>query len=405
MNSEIIKTLENKIKQFAESYYRGEAIITDAQFDSLVEELRKVDPDNTLLTKTGWGYEVKGDKIKHPLVSVHGLSKERVQPSDVIKFQNVTPKFDGANVELIYINGKFDKAISRGNGEYGQDITRHLKWLVPAELVQDGFSTNQQNNISVPIYNVLRNSMVSISGEFLLSKTSKEKYYKDEMAFRNIPAGFLNRKESTEEECKRFSFQPYRINAIKSNVKIAHKVLFELTDRYLIQCILNVWFGTEIPCCNIDDDLAKEYGVFDNTTYKQLIDFFDEFDFFYDGIVVNRSKRVSITPQPTDDGSSLYVFKYDEIAYKVNNDFADVIITSIDWNLTRTGKVVPVANFNAVELSGAMVSRATLHNAYMVEANQIQPGTLVRIIRSGEVIPYIMGIFKNGGYYEISLKH
>lgn len=400
-----IQELENKIKKFSESYYRGEAVVTDAQFDSLVEELRKVDPNNPLLAKTGWGYEVKGDKIKHPLVSVHGLSKERVQPSDIIKFQNVTPKFDGANVELIYINGKFDKAISRGNGEYGQDITRHLKWLVPTELVQDGISTNQQNNIPVPIYNVLRNSMVSISGEFLLSKTSKEKYYKDEMAFRNIPAGFLNRKESTEEECKRFSFQPYRINAIKSNVKIAHKVLLELTDRYLIQCILNVWFGTDVPCCNIDDDPAKEYGVFDNTTYKQLIDIFDEFDFFYDGIVVNRSKRVSITPQPTDDDSSLYVFKYDEIAYKVNNDFADVVITSIDWNLTRTGKVVPVANFDAVELSGAMVSRATLHNAYMVEANQIQPGTLVRVIRSGEVIPYIIGIFKNEGYYEISLKH
>lgn len=392
-----IKELETKIKSFAESYYRGEAIITDAQFDSLVEELRKVDPNNALLTKTGWGYEVKGDKIKHPLVSVHGLSKERVQPSDVIKFQNVTPKFDGANVELIYINGKFDKAISRGNGEYGQDITRHLKWLVPAELVQDSLSTN----FPAPIYNVLSNSMVSISGEFLLSKTSKEKYYKDDMAFRNIPAGFLNRKESTEEECKRFSFQPYRINAIKSNVKIAHKVLFELTDRYLIQCILNVWFGTEVPCCNIDDDLAKEYGVWHNTTYKQLIDIFDEFDFFYDGIVVNRSKRVSITPQPTDDGSSLYVFKYDEIAYKVNNDFADVVITSIDWNLTRTGKVVPVANFDAVELSGAMVSRATLHNAYMVEANQIQPGTLVRIIRSGEVIPKITGVIREGTYRDL----
>ena len=64
-----IKELETKIKSFAESYYRGEAVVTDAQFDSLVEELRKVDPDNPLLNTTGWGYEVKGDKIKHPLVS------------------------------------------------------------------------------------------------------------------------------------------------------------------------------------------------------------------------------------------------------------------------------------------------------------------------------------------------
>ena len=65
---------------------------------------------------------------------------------------------------------------------------------------------------------------------------------------------------------------------------------------------------------------------------------------------------------------------------------------------------MPVANFEGVELAGAIVSRATLHNAYMVEANEIQPGCLVRIIRSGEVIPYIMGIFKNGKLQEINLK-
>ena len=390
MENKSVNSLVAKIKQLAESYYIGESVATDDQFDSLVRELKAIDPANPILTQTGWGYEVKGDKVKHPLVNVKGLEKERIQKDDPVKFEYVTPKFDGANVELIYVSGKFDRAISRGNGEYGQDITRHLKWLVPA--------TFSPTNLPAQVYAVLSNTAVSISGEFLLPKSSKERYYKDEMAFRNIPAGFINRKESAEEECKRFAFMPYRINAIKSSNKVSGKVLSVLADRYGLQAFLNTLFNANVPCLCEED---KKNG---SLTFAEITAAYDkDYDFYYDGIVVNHSKLMKITEQE-QDGQFLYVFKYDEIAYKVNNDFADVIITSIDWNLTRTGKVVPVANFEGVELAGAIVSRATLHNAYMVEANEIQPGCLVRIIRSGEVIPYIMGIFKNEGYYEISLK-
>ena len=384
------ESLVAKIKQLAESYYIGESIATDDQFDSLVQELKTIDPNNPILTQTGWGYEVKGDKVKHPLVNVKGLEKERIQKDDPVKFEYVTPKFDGANVELIYVNGKFDKAISRGNGEYGQDITRHLKWLVPA--------TFSPANLPTQVYTVLSNTTVSISGEFLLPKSSKEKYYKDEMAFRNIPAGFINRKESTEEECKRFAFMPYRVNAVKASSRISKKVLTILSNRYLLQTFLDTLFDTNVPCLCEED---KKNG---SLTFAEITAAYDkDYDFYYDGIVVNHSKLMKITEQE-QDGQFLYVVKYDEIAYKVNNDFADVVITSIDWNLTRTGKVVPVANFEGAELAGAVVSRATLHNAYMVEANEIQLGCLVRIIRSGEVIPYIMGIFKNGKLQEINLK-
>ena len=383
-----IKSLENKIKQLAENYYIGESVATDDQFDSLVRELKAIDPDNPILTQTGWGYEVKGDKAKHPLVSIKGLDKKRIQKDDPVEFGCITPKFDGANVELIYINGKFDKAISRGDGEYGQDITRHLKWLVPASF--------SSKNLPIQIYTTLSHTTVSISGEFLLPRSSKEKYYKDEMAFRNIPAGFINRKESAEEECKRFAFMPYRINAVKSSNQISEKILAALANRYTLQAFLNTLFDINVPCLSMGD--KKDSPL----TFAEITAVYDkDYDFFYDGIVANRSKRIKIAKQK-QDSAFLYVFRYDEIAYKVNNDFADVAIASIDWNLTRTGKVVPVANFEGVELAGAIVSRATLHNAYIVEANAIQPGSLVRVIRSGEVIPKIVGIFQNGGYKELT---
>lgn len=403
ISEEDIRELEKKIIEYAERYYRGEAVVSDSQFDSLVENLRKYNPNSVVLKQVGWGYEVKGEKIKHPLVKVKGLEKRRVQPLDKIDFCQITPKFDGANVELIYIDGKLSKAITRGNGEYGQDVTRHLQYLVPQQIasVDEMFSPNLE-----VIPTIFKQGMVSISGEFLLSRSSKESYFRSELAFRNIPAGFLNRKESTEEECKRFSFQPYRINAIKTRNKLdfESKELCCLTNRFLLQEYLNLIFDTEVPCldcayneetyltCYRENDVGWDEDVPSKMSYQSALFYFDDYDYFYDGVVVNSSEKLRITETTTEDNQYLYVFNYDEVAYKIDNEYADVTIDSIDWNLTRTGKLVPVANFEGVALSGAIVSRATLHNAFIVERNKITPGTLVRIIRSGEVIPHIIGV-------------
>lgn len=376
------KELEARIKSLAESYYIGEAQVTDEQFDSLVSQLREIDPENPLLHKTGWGYEVSGNKVKHPLVDVKGLDKRRIEPSDPLDYEFVTPKFDGANTELVYVSGKLDKAISRGDGEFGQDITRHLKWIVPGSLLDSAMPADLRN--------VLMSSAVSISGEFLLPRSSKEKFYPTDMAFRNIPAGFLGRKESKEGECRRFAFMPYRINAIKSDHRISPVLLEKLSDRYALQCLLNRMFSADVPIF-----CRKDSG---KSTFAEIAQHYDSCcDFYYDGIVINSSPRMGVTEKETESGW-LYVFAYDEIAYKINKEYADVALSGIEWNLTRTGKLVPVAEFEGTELAGAIVRRATLHNAHVVEANGLREGSVIRIIRSGEVIPYVTGVTENGEY-------
>lgn len=376
--------LESKIREYSQAYYAGEAVITDAQFDALVDELRSLNPNSPVLTKTGWGYEFAGDKVKHPLVSIKGLPKQKVQTSDIIPFTVATPKFDGANAELIYVNGVFDKAISRGDGEYGQDITRHLKPIIPPRL-----STNPLPSA----YKFIDHCAISISGEFCLSRESKEQFYQNEMAFRNIPAGFLNRNESTEEECQRFAFQPYRINAIRSVKRIEDGVLESLQDRSTVQAIVNSLFGYSIPFVSQEDFQSEK------PSYQAIMDIFNEYGFYYDGIVAITG-NVNIL-RSEEAGQFLYRFEYPELAYKVTTDYSDVVIDHIDWNLTRTGKLVPVANFEGTELSGAVVRRATLHNAYVVEANELHPGSVIRVTRSGEVIPYVMGVVKEGVYQDL----
>lgn len=372
-----LSALEQKIIKHAEEYYSGNATITDAQFDALVDELRAKNPDSPILAKTGWGYEIIGDKVKHPFVSVGGLQKRKVDSGDTVSFTVATPKYDGANAELIYTAGRFDMAISRGDGEYGQDITRHLRPIVPARLYP------REGNED---FRFLEHSTVSISGEFCLSKESKERFYKDEMAFRNIPSGFLGRKESSDSECRHFSFMPYRINAIETD-RLDEATLAKLKDRKTIQDILNRLFVVNVPT-------AEYQSYAEKPAYSDVMDYFDRYGFYYDGIVATNGS-VGIE-ESEHDGFVLYRFSYPEIAYKTVTDFADVVITDIEWNLTRTGKLVPVANFEGVELSGAVVSRATLHNAYVVEANRLEPGSVIRVTRSGEVIPYVMGVIENG---------
>ena len=374
----IKEELERSIREYSSKYYSGEATIDDSEFDSLVEALRQIDPNNSLLEETGFGFNVAHGKTKHPYVELKSLSKVRVPGTERIKGYNlITPKFDGANVEIIYKDGAFCKAISRGNGVYGIDISEKLAPIVPATFDLEGLSAEVKSMIS--------SAEISFSGEFLLSVKSKDRYYRDEVAYRNIPAGILNRKNVTKEECKRFSFVPYRINAINAKAEIATSLFDSLKDRLYIQKLLNKLFKTEVPYF-----LPAQ----ENNTYSNILNSFQDYGFYYDGIVTNSGVKVS--KERKEGNTYLYIIRYEELAYKTNNEYKDIKLSKIEWTLTRTGKLMPVANFDKVLLSGAYISRATLHNAKVVETNQIKEGMTLRIIRSGEVIPHVIGIVKNG---------
>ena len=105
-----IERLEQDIKHYAELYYSGVPAITDAQFDALVDQLRKVKPDSQVL-KTGWGFEVKGNKVKHKYTHIGSLDKCKTYQEipDMFKGNGmvyVSPKLDGLSAVAYYENGK-----------------------------------------------------------------------------------------------------------------------------------------------------------------------------------------------------------------------------------------------------------------------------------------------------------
>lgn len=332
------RELEKKIIKCSEDYYRGLPTISDDEFDKLVEELKAIDPESKVLGLVGWGYNPSkyGQTVKH-YAECKGISdKRRVLPDHIIDLNDTliaTPKFDGSSVELIYEDGILSKAITRGDGVEGFDVTEKLKYIVP---------------ISIPLKNT-----VSVQGEYL-ADISK---YNEDDAVRNIASGFLNRKDVTEDECRDFIFIAYTLNSDSDTYKKADML-------YTLDLL-----GFD----------SAFYTIHTSISYKELMEQYVEHyegKVLMDGIVINSL-----------NDNSVY-------CYKVDNERAKVKVTSISYQLTMRGRVTPVVNYEPVILSRAVLSRATAHNMRFIYDNNIGIGTELEIIRSGEVIPYISDIIK-----------
>ena len=192
-----IKDLESQISYYATKYYNGEPEISDEQFDMLVEKLRMLNPNSSVL-KTGWGFEVNGDKVKHKYSHIGSLDKTKTYEEIPNRFKDktvfISPKLDGLSAVVYYENGKLVKAITRGNGEYGKDITDKLR-LIVGPSIQDNKFTG------------------AVRGELIINDTNwniLQSKYKDLIAPRNFAAGIINRKE-IDEDIKYIDLVVYKI--------------------------------------------------------------------------------------------------------------------------------------------------------------------------------------------------
>lgn len=362
-----VNQLVELISELARKYYEdGESGYSDAEFDELVDELIGLDPNNKILSTTGWGYKSESNKVKH-YSYLSGIRKVKVTPYDVIvstKSSNnmisvYTPKLDGASVELQYENRKLVKAVTRGDGEVGFDCTDKLKDIVPNEIT-------------------INYDKVSIIGEYVISKENAKKI-SDSNSIRNIANGYLNRNTSDTNTNKLFNFVAYRIGYRKINYNCISNTYLDRVD------VLNILKnnGFEVPKYITND------SSWINLSYRFAYDTLTEgTDYLYDGIVRDSMllRMNNINPDTN--------IEYSSVAYKVITEVADTTVNNISWNLTRTGKFIPTLELDPVELSGATISRVLAHNADYINTNKINVGSVVTITRSGEVIPYILKVSK-----------
>lgn len=360
---DLIGRLEREITHNKALYYQGTPIISDEEYDRLESQLKKIDPDNPVLKMVGSSVDESVDKIRHQRKM---LSLEKTyQPGDVEAFLKKGEllsvfKIDGVSCSLVYQDGHLVIAKTRGDGSIGENIT--AKAIFIPEIPK----------------HVASKESFEIRGEIFCTSTGFHKITKDMLELglerptnpRNIVAGVVGRKESIML-ARHFSFRAFDIIRDVETCKTEAEKLSAISH-----------MGLPV----IESEVHTEMGsVVDRI--EEARSFMQEGDYQIDGLVF----VLNDLRQHEELGETSHHPRY-KLAFKFQGDTKKVKIEAISWQVSRNGVLTPVANIEATELSGANITRVTLHNMGVVADYNLKPGDEIEIVRSGEVIPKFLSV-------------
>lgn len=365
--------LEQKIKSYADAYYKGDEQISDAEYDALVEQLRRESPKSELLPESQGiaGSDLKGISRKYKLpVTMGTLAKcntddefkdwwDKHSHSGIV----AESKIDGCGVLLELEDGKLVRAYSRGDSVYAEDRTEQMD----AVLGRDSNSTN--GDVAAGFYGWIRGEVVLRRSVF--NRSFKDKGYKNP---RNMVAGLLGRDKLSDEDrrdLKLCSFIAYDV-FVSPKSKAGSSVAETETGKI---------------------SFLKEHGY--ETPKMMLSPTYDEIKAWKDSIDTSNDEvpcdGVVIKQNKVDVEDLMRKTPLNNVAYKPNLDIAVTKVVDIEWSLS--GRLLsPVAVVEPVELCGTTVSRASLANINKMEELGVEIGSTVEITKRGEIIPKIMKV-------------
>ena len=358
-----IQELEKLIKHHKAMYYQGRPEISDFEYDKLEEELKKIDPENRILEFIGSKVESQ-DKVKHDKKMLSLGKTYAVE--ELVKWMGdeeivSTMKIDGVSCSLIYQDGHLVLAKTRGDGTHGENITQKVMWMntVPSALSDKTKSFEVRGELFCR-----EEDFFHLSQEMQLLGLEKPS------SQRNIVAGLISRKENVEL-CRYIEFMAFELISDDFDLKLE-------TDKFKELARL----GVETP-----DTVVHKNKKSIEKTIEESKQFMSEGDFQIDGIVFTYNK-LSLHEEL---GETAHHPRY-KMAFKFEGESKQTVIKEIMWSVSRNGILTPVGNVEPVELSGAVVSRVTLHNFGMVKQYELKKGDKIEIIRSGEVIPKFLSV-------------
>ena len=342
-------------KYAAEQYYNGEGVISDKLYDDLFDEIKKRDPNNDFLKKVG--FEITGkNKVELPFY-MGSMDKIKISESDRLskwqkKFNKhdyvIMDKLDGIS-GLFVLNNGVKKLYTRGNGTIGQDIT-HLINTIPS------FKFSLSTNI------VLR-------GELIISKKKWEKYTTQFSNARNMVSGLVNSKKINTDIMKDIDFVIYEI--MEPRMRQSEQLKFLAKNK-----MTHVYYET-LDKSDLDFEMLDEI----------LLDRRESSEYEIDGIIIMDD---SLHDYNTD-GNPDFAFAFKDASEKQT---ADVVVKDVEWNVSKDGYLKPKLILEPTKLSGVVISNATAFNAKYIVDNKIGPSSVVKIIRSGDVIPHVLEVIK-----------
>ncbi len=369
----IIETL----KKWAYAYYvEDNPIATDEEYDKLYHEVlgyEEAHPDKVVddspTKRVGGVVRDEFSKAKHikrmwSMEDVFITDEVQEWLDRTVKNVGVSeyfcePKFDGASMNLLYDDGKLIRAITRGDGVIGEEVTDNVRTIRSVPLVID------------------YKGLIEIRGEIVIRKDdfeviNRERVAEEKQAFanpRNAAAGSLRQLDSSVTAKRRLVFYPWGLG----ENSLEQSRLSEKMDFVYDLGFLKPPYAQE--CHNIEEIEAF---------YHKLISLRDEIPMMMDGMVI----KVDDVSKQEALGYTVKVPKW-MCAYKFPAVEKVTKVNAITLQVGRTGVITPVAEVEPVEIEGAIISRATLHNFDEIERKGLRVGDFVILIRSGDVIPKI----------------
>jgi len=351
--------LELKIISTSKAYYEGQAFITDEEFDNLIDTLKIQNPNSKLLKSVGWGYNPEEKSKSRHIGALVGSINSKFKyneeiPDDFKESIIVSPKFDGGSFILYYQNGILIKALSRGNGLYGKVCTKKMKYVL-----------NKYDIKNLP------KGLLSIRGECIIPIQFEEELKNREITSpRNYVSGILNRDEITKD-LDMVEFIPYSIRIIEDKS-------YKINSKTDIFTYLSNW--------NFFDNYPI-FSFIEKINIENLKEIYEQIKILFpiDGLVINKN---SIIRSGKDIIENM-------IAYKFEGETGVGKIEDIIWKTGMSGRIIPVVKLEKpVFICQANIQNITAHNAQYVKENGLGKNSLITIIRSGDVIPYIKNVLE-----------
>ncbi|MBO7199191.1 MAG: NAD-dependent DNA ligase LigA [Alistipes sp.] len=375
-----MRELESVLELYNYQYYvENRPTVSDYEFDALLRELQDLEvkhPENadpnSPTRRVGSDLTSEFESVEHryPMQSLaNTYSSEELgewidritrEVSDVEFVCEL--KFDGTAISLCYENGVLQRAVTRGDGKRGDDVTNNVRTIgsVPMKLRGDGYP-----------------SVFEIRGEIFMPYASFDRLNSEREAAgeapmanpRNAAAGTLKQQSSQVVARRGLDCTLYHIASDNlpfathiENLEAARKWGFKISEHMKV--------------CRTRQEI-EEFIAYWDTERKSL-------PYATDGIVI----KVNSYSQQRTLGSTAKAPRW-AVAYKFQAEHALTRLLSVDFQVGRTGAITPVANLEPVQLAGTVVKRASIHNADQIAALDIRLGDMVYVEKGGEIIPKI----------------
>jgi DNA ligase (NAD+) len=364
-----IQQLADQITGLRDAYYQGSPLVADAEYDAIEDELRGLieanpqwAPDPNPLEQVG-APSVLHAPIRHsrPMLSLDKATRPEQVEAFFDRFPGqpvvVMPKLDGLSLALVYQDGRLVRAITRGDGTTGDDVTVLVRALVD----------RVPERVEAP-------GRVEVRGEAVMLRSTFAAYNAEHpdrplINPRGAAAGTLRAKDPATVAQRRLRFFAFDLDTSVDTDSV------DLEDGL-------TRLGFDAADMRHCADAAAAQALISTIEARR-----NDLDYDLDGAVLRLADRDAYAAAGTRSASPRGA-----LAFKFAAEEKTTVLTDVLWDVGKTGKIAPVAHLEPVFVGGTTVTRATLANQEVIRARGIRIGDNVVVRRAGDVIPFVAGV-------------